>query len=288
MKIAIVGLGLIGASLGRAIIKFTSHEVYGLDTDESVLKKADVLKAHSRALSADDYKSVDLVLFALNPDVAISEMNRICPLLKDGAAVADTCGNKRVICTEMERLKKQYPSLKFIGTHPMAGREFSGIDYSDADLFKGAYFILVPIGEDSPADLLSKLSLDIGAGGVEICSADRHDEMIAYTSQLAHVVSSCYVRDAHSARHAGYSAGSFADLTRVARLNPEMWTELFFQNKDNLLSSIEGMQSRLEEMRIALKSDDERGLAELLRQGTACKERADLALKEKKNERNSR
>ncbi len=146
----------------------------------------------------------------------------------------------------------------------------------------------MPIGEDSPADLLSKLSLDIGAGGVEICSADRHDEMIAYTSQLAHVVSSCYVRDAHSARHAGYSAGSFADLTRVARLNPEMWTELFFQNKDNLLSSIEGMQSRLEEMRIALKSDDERGLAELLRQGTACKERADLALKEKKNERNSR
>lgn len=170
----------------------------------------------------------------------------------------------------------------------MAGREFSGIDYSDADLFKGAYFILVPIGEDSPVDLLSRLSFDIGAGGVENCSADRHDEMIAYTSQLAHVVSSCYVRDAHSARHAGYSAGSFADLTRVARLNPEMWTELFFQNKDNLLSSIEGMQSRLEEMRIALKSDDERGLAELLRQGTACKERADLALKEKKNERNSR
>ena len=122
MKIAIVGLGLIGASLGRAIIKYTSHEVYGLDTDESVLKKADGLKAHSRALSADDYKSVDLVLFALNPDVAISEMNRICPLLKDGAAVVGNRGNKSGFFVGKGRLEKKETSLG-VNQHTNGWRE---------------------------------------------------------------------------------------------------------------------------------------------------------------------
>ena len=285
MKIAIIGMGLIGASLGRAILKYTSHEVYGFDVSAEVLERATELNAHNRALVDSDYKSLDLVVFALNPDIAISEMERVCPLLKNGATVADTCGNKRIICDEMTALKNKYPNLRFVGTHPMAGREYSGIEYSSYDLFKGAYMILVPIDNDIfSVALLNKLSLEIGFKGVEVCSAARHDEMIAYTSQLAHIVSNCYVQNPHSKEHAGYSAGSFADLTRVARLNPDMWTELFLQNRDNLLICIGDIKSRLEEMENAIGEGDGERLKELLAHGTVCKEIADVALKEKCNE----
>ena len=285
MKIAIIGMGLIGASLGRAILKYTSHEVYGFDISPDVLERATELKAHTRALCDSDYKNLDLVIFALNPDIAIAEMERICPLLKNGATVADTCGNKRIICDEMSALKNKYPNLHFVGTHPMAGREYSGIEYSTPDLFNGAYMILVPIAADvQAAAVLNRLSLEIGFKGVEVCSAAHHDEMIAYTSQLAHVVSSCYVQNPHSKEHAGYSAGSFADLTRVARLNPDMWTELFLKNKDNLLSCIDDIKCRLENIENALKESDELKLKELLAHGTACKEMADCVLKEKNNE----
>ena len=285
MKIAIIGMGLIGASLGRAILKYTSHEVYGYDISAEVLERATELNAHTRALSDGDYKSIDLAVFALNPDIAIREMERVCPLLKNGATVADTCGNKRIIAGEMTALKNKYPNLHFVGTHPMAGREYSGIEYSTPDLFNGAYMILVPIDNDIIAvATLNKLSLEIKFKGVEVCSAAHHDEMIAYTSQLAHVVSNCYVQNPHSKDHAGYSAGSFADLTRVARLNPEMWTELFLQNKDNLLSCIDDIKARLEGIERALKENDEAGLKELLAHGTACKEIADKALKEKSDD----
>ena len=285
MKIAIFGMGLIGASLGRAILKYTSHEVYGYDISAEVLERATELNAHTRALVDGDYKSIDLAVFALNPDIAICEMERVCPLLKNGATVADTCGNKRIIAGEMTALKNKYPNLHFVGTHPMAGREYSGIEYSTPDLFNGAYMILVPIDNDIIAvATLNKLSLEIRFKGVEVCSAAHHDEMIAYTSQLAHVVSNCYVQNPHSKDHAGYSAGSFADLTRVARLNPEMWTELFLQNKDNLLSCIDDIKARLESIERALKESDEAGLKELLAHGTASKEIADKALKEKSDD----
>lgn len=282
MKIAIIGMGLIGASLGRAVLKYTSHEVYGYDIDAGVLERATELNAHTRALCDNDYKSLDLVFFALNPDIAIREMERVCPLLRNGATVADTCGNKRIIAGEMTALKNKYPNLHFVGTHPMAGREYSGIEYSTPDLFKNAYMILVPIGGDvQSVAVLNKLSIEIGFKGVEVCTAAHHDEIIAYTSQLAHVVSSCYVQNPHAKEHAGYSAGSFADLTRVARLNPEMWTELFFQNKDNLLSCIDDIKGRLENVERALKENDEAKLRELLAYGTACKEIADGVLKER-------
>lgn len=285
MKIAIVGLGLIGASLGRAIVKYTSHEVYGFDISGDVLKRADELSAHTRALSFEDFKSVDIVFFALNPSDTIDEMRRICPLLKDGATVADTCGNKRIICAEMKALKEKYPHLHFIGTHPMAGREYSGIGYSDPNLFKGAYILLVPVSNDlAPVEILKKLSAKIGARDVEICSAERHDEMIAYTSQLAHVVSSCYVQNPHSVGHAGYSAGSFADLTRVARLNPDMWTELFLENRDNLMSCIKDMKKRLDKIYCALEAEDDKALREFLAYGTGCKENADRVSKERNHE----
>ena len=290
MKIAVIGMGLIGASLSRAILENTDHEVYGFDIDAAVLKRADELSAHTRALREEDFKSLDLVIFALCPNTAIEQMKKICPKLRDGAIVADTCGNKRVIMREMCALKMQYPALKFVGTHPMAGKERGGIENSTAELFKGAYAVLVPAktNENFSADerncaieTVKQLYLSIGAKGVEICSAERHDEMIAYTSQLAHVVSNCYVQNPLSKEHSGFSAGSFADLTRVARLNPDMWTELFLQNRDNLISCIEDIAARIADIKSALADGDGARLKAILAYGTECKEIADVA-KEKK------
>ena len=149
MKIAIIGMGLIGGSLGRALIRFTDNEVFGYDIDGTALQKADLLAAHTRALDFDkDLKDVDVVIFALCPRAAILSMNEIVPRLKDGAIVMDICGNKRIIVDEMTRLADEYNNLFFIGTHPMAGREYSGIAHSSATLFERAFVVLTPVSQD--------------------------------------------------------------------------------------------------------------------------------------------
>lgn len=276
MKIGVIGMGLMGASLTKAIVAKTPHEVYGYDIDSTVIAKASAQGAHTRALCKDDYAKLDMVIFALCPNTAIAEMNRVCPLLKEGAIVTDICGNKRDIVENMHLLKAQYPSLHFVGTHPMAGKEYGGIDNSTADLYVGAYCVLVPVSDDEYAvQTVKDLYMEIGAKGVEICTAERHDEMIAYTSQLAHVVSSCYVQNAHAVEHRGFSAGSFADLTRVARLNPDMWTELFLQNADKLGCCLDDIIARLIQFRTALGDCDGERLHAILSYGTACKEKAD-------------
>ncbi|MBR4800481.1 MAG: prephenate dehydrogenase [Clostridia bacterium] len=283
MKIAIIGMGLIGGSLGRAILKNTDNEVLGYDLDESVLLKADLLSAHTRALDMEsDLPAVDMVILALCPRAAIASMRKLAPHLKDGAIVMDICGNKRIVVDEMASLEAKYPNLFFIGTHPMAGREFSGISHSSATLFEKAYVVLTPVSQDiSKLSAVKKLFLAIGAQDVEICSAEKHDEMIAYTSQLAHIVSSSYVKNGHSNEHAGFSAGSFRDLTRVAKLNPDMWTELFLENRDNLVGDIDEIIKHLIEYRDAIASGDEEGLKVLLADGVRQKEAAENARKER-------
>lgn len=282
MKIAIVGMGLIGGSLGRAIIKFTDNTVYGVDSDEGVLVKADLLNAQTKRLEPNEWGEMDMVIFALCPSATVSAMRDVCPKLKQGAIVADTCGNKRIIISEMQSLQKLYPDLFFVGVHPMAGREFSGIAHSTASLFEHMYFIVVPVSQDiEKLALVKQLFLNLGAQDVEICTAEKHDEMIAYTSQLAHVVSSSYVKNQHSSNHAGFSAGSFRDLTRVAKLNPDMWTELFLQNKDNLVNDIDVLISHLKEYRDAIASDNADELHALLAEGVKMKEDAENARKER-------
>lgn len=282
MKIAIFGMGLIGGSLGRAIIRYTENEVYGYDVDESALAKAALLNAQTAPLTKSDIRDIDIAIIALCPQATVDTMRELCPKLKRGATVIDTCGNKRKVVEEMQRLSVEYPDLNFVGAHPMAGREFSGIAHSSATLFERAYVILVPVTRD--IGLLSeikKLFVQIGAQDVEICSAEKHDEMIAYTSQLAHIVSSSYVKNDHSSTHAGFSAGSFRDLTRVAKLNPEMWTELFMDNRDNLICDIDVLISHLKEYRDTLEAGDSRLLSELLSDGVAQKELAENARKER-------
>lgn len=282
MKIAIFGMGLIGGSLGRAIIKKTGHTVYGADLSAEVILKAKLLSACHEELTDEALAQADLVVLALNPSAAISVMEAVTPKLKAGATVIDCCGVKRVIVDAMERMRCRYGEVRFAAVHPMAGREFSGISHATVNLFDKAYFVITPV--HTPMDALmtiKQLFMDIGGEGIAVATAERHDSLIAYTSQLAHIISSAYVKSPLSGEHLGFSAGSFRDLTRVAKLNPDMWTELFLANRDNLINEIEILQMHIEQYRAALCDNDGAKLKELLKEGVEKKEAAENLRKEK-------
>ena len=283
--VGIIGLGLIGGSLGRALLSKTDYVVYGRDVDENTMLKARITRAITDELTDERLGEVDVLVFAVNPRIAIASLEKVCPLLKDGATVTDCCGNKRNVVKKMEEMHVSYPKLGFVGAHPMAGREFSGIDHSTPKLFEHAFTVLVPV-HSGIEDFMRVKAMFLAAGcdGVQLATAEEHDEMIAYTSQLAHVLSSSYVKNPLSASHAGYSAGSFRDLTRVAKLDATMWTELFCDNADFLCGQIQDVIDRLTEYRDAIREKDEQTLKRLLEEGTQRKKDAENALKEKRKE----
>lgn len=281
MNIGIIGLGLIGGSLGRALVKGTEHKVLGYDIDKSSMLKGQLLQAYTDELTDENISDVDVLVLAVVPSVAIKIMEKKAPLLKRGATVIDCCGTKRIVTDAMASVQKRHPYLSFVGVHPMAGREFSGIAHSTAGLFEKAYIIMVPV--HTPIDALVKVKRmfdEIGCEGVVVTNAEKHDRIIAYTSQLAHIVSSAYIKSPTSAEHVGYSAGSFRDMTRVAKLNPDMWTELFLENRVNLLHELDELIIHLNEYRNALDSDNASELNVLLETGVKCKEYAEKLRKE--------
>lgn len=280
MIIAIFGMGLIGGSLGRAIIKKTSHTVLGYDINEDALLKAKMLSACHAEITDENISSADVVILALCPSTAIEVMNNIVPKLKADATVIDCCGNKRRIVAEMEKLNEKC-NVNFIGVHPMAGKEYSGISHSTAGLFEHAYIIMTPVHTPiEPLMKIKNLFIEIGCEGIVVADAEKHDRIIAYTSQLAHVVSSSYIKSPVSAEHLGFSAGSFKDMTRVAKLNPDMWTELFLDNRDNLIREIDTLEKHIAEYKQALIDGDAVKLNKLLADGVCKKEIADNLKKE--------
>lgn len=281
MNIAVIGLGLIGGSLGRAIVKKTEHKVFGRDIDPDTVQKAGLLQAFNEELDDQNIGDIDFVIIALRPAATAKVMEELAPKLKSGAVMIDCCGTKRKITGVMKDLKNAYPELYFIGGHPMAGREYSGISHSTAGLFDKASMIVTPVA--APLEVLCRvkaLFAEIGFEGTLITTATKHDQMIAYTSQLAHIISSAYVKSPEHIDHAGFSAGSFKDLTRVAKLNPEMWTELFLENKDNLIQQIDILLTNLTAYRNALAASEQLKLEALLAEGVACKEAAENRRKE--------
>lgn len=281
MKIGIIGLGLIGGSIGRAIIKRTEHTVYGKDINESVMLKAALLGAYHNKLEENDIGELDVVIIALTPSTFIDEMQNIVGKLKKGAIIIDIAGNKKKIVDAMRDLSTEYPDINFISTHPMAGREFSGIEHSSVSMFDRASLLFIPVKADIEAMVrLKKLILDIGFQTVVNTTAEEHDRIIAYTSQLAHIVSSSFVKSPTAKEHDGFSAGSFRDLTRVAKLNAAMWTELFIDNKDNLVNEIDIIIRMLQKYRDAIDSGDREELFELLQEGNERKEIIEKATRE--------
>ncbi len=274
MVISVIGLGLIGGSLARTIKLHTTHQVYGMDLNAATMDQAALLGAIDGAADDAVIAQSDLILVALYPRAIIDWITSHTHLFKPNCLVIDCGGVKQVICKAVAPLVKD-ASWHFIGGHPMAGREFSGFKYARDDLFDHASMILTPYADADPALLQQARNffLDLGFRRVQFTTPETHDEMIAYTSQLAHIVSSAYVKCPLADKHRGFSAGSFADMTRVARLNEDMWTELFFDNRDALLPEVEGLTERLIAYRDALRNQDHEGMKALLKEGREIKER---------------
>ena len=184
----------------------------------------------------------------------------------------DCCGNKRRVVKQMKALSQKYPNLEFISAHPMAGREFSGVRHSTATLFDRASMILVPVKADlRRVAFIKEYSLSLGFGTVVITTAEKHDEIIAFTSQLAHLVSSSYIKSDTASQFMGFSAGSFRDMTRVARLSPEMWAQLTIDNADFLVNEINSIVNSLNEYKDALEKGDVEQMKKLLADGNEKK-----------------
>lgn len=272
MNIGIVGLGLIGGSIAKAIKQNTEHTVYGADLQESVICRAQLLEAIDDRLTDENLTACDMIIIALYPAAAIQYVRDNGSRFKKGAIVLDCCGVKEAVCSEIKPLSEEHGFL-YVGAHPMAGIEYSGFAHSQKSLFKNASMILTPQADISIQDMekLKKLWLAMGFNHVQLSNPEEHDELIAFTSQLAHVVSSAYVKSPSALRHKGFSAGSFKDLSRVAKLNEDMWTELFLLNRENLASEIDGMIGRLTEYRDAIRDGKEKDLWQLLHEGTERK-----------------
>lgn len=276
MIIGIIGLGLIGGSFAKAIKYNTDSTVLGYDKDAGVLLRSKLLGAVDDDLTQDRIGDCDIVITAIYPEATKQYITENADKFKKGALVLDTCGVKGYVCEDMWKLAKKN-GFKFIGAHPMAGRHLSGFDYSLVNLFENASMILIPDGEADINDLetLKKLFCDIGFTNIQFSTPEEHDRIIAFTSQLAHVVSNAYVKSPNAKVHAGFSAGSYKDLTRVAKLNEEMWTELFLENADNLTEEIDYIIENLKQYSDAIKARDADALRQLLREGRECKERID-------------
>ncbi len=271
MIITAVGLGLIGGSMCKAIKKHTNHTVYGVDVNKETIAMA--VSQNAIDSETDDLGLADITIVSLYPTDAIDYITANADRFKEGSIVIDTCGIKKAVVDSVTPLLKSY-GVTFIGVHPMAGREFSGFEYSLDNLFDEASFIITPTDSVPQAklNLLEDFAYSMHFKKVVFATPEEHDQIIAFTSQLAHVVSNAYIKSPTHRKQLGFSAGSFQDLTRVAKLNEVMWTPLFMLNKEPLCFEIDYIIDRLTEYRDAMQSGDSDRLRELLKVGRILKE----------------
>ncbi len=275
--VGIVGLGMIGGSLGLGL-SGAGYCALGYDIDDEVQNIA--LEKGCICAPISDFSALDALIIALTEGNTLSALEKYVPQMKAGATVLDICGNKRAVAGCMQALRQEYPQIHFVGTHPMAGRETDGKSFgilkATRRLFEDAYAVVVPIaGDEEGVAVARELYGALGVRGVKLASAETHDRMISYTSQLAHILSSAYVKNAKAATHQGFSAGSFLDLSRVSRLDARMWTELFLNNGDELKADIDLLIENLAAYRDALLGGDGERLERLLEEGNAYKDAAD-------------
>lgn len=275
MNVGILGLGLIGGSLARAY-KLAGHTVYAKNRDESMMAFAMLSGAVDGKLDESTVPQCDLILLAIYPAGSADWLEANASLISKEALVIDCCGTKQLVCQRCFPIAKEY-GFTFVGGHPMAGSQFSGFKYSRASLFQGAPMVLVPPVYDDMA-LLQRVKDALepcGFGFFSVTTAADHDRMIAFTSQMPHILSNAFIKSPTALEHKGFSAGSYRDLTRVAWLNPGMWTELFLENRENLLFELDTYIKSLTEYRVALANQDEDTLYQLLDDGKKRKEEVD-------------
>lgn len=272
--VLIVGLGLMGGSMAATLKARTDCRVLGWNRTRETAERARANGMIDAVASEALFGEADLVLIGLYPKATVDFLLQNMPRMKKGCVVVDMVGVKRFLVDSLEQAALD-AGVHFVGGHPMAGREFSGLDYAVPTLFDGASMIFVPTksSDERVLTALEAFFRSLGFGQTVRCTAEQHDRMIAFTSQLAHIVSSAYIKSPEAEKHNGYSAGSYRDLTRVAKLNETMWSELFLCNAAPLAEEIDEIIGHLNEYRQALRADDRDTLTALLRDGRERKER---------------
>ena len=275
MTVGIVGLGLIGGSFAKAY-HAAGHTVLAFDTDRSTYDFAVLSGTVNGPLTDETLSTCDLILIAVIPSAAVGYLKQHAAHIGPKPVVIDCCGTKRVVCTACFPLAKQF-GFTYLGGNPMAGTHNSGFKYATATMFHNAPMVLVPANHND-IELLSRVKELLAPAGFSrfsVTTAEQHDEMIAFTSQLAHVVSNAYIKSPTAGLHKGFSAGSYKDMTRVAWLAPKMWAELFLENKDFLMAELNTLIDNLRQYQDAMEHDDLPGLIQLLDDGRKRKEEVD-------------
>lgn len=272
MNIGIVGLGLIGGSMAKSIQKYTDHTVYGFDTNEETMQMATMSGAINGVLTKENLKDCNLIMIAIIPDALIAWVKENASFFSKDAILVDLCGVKRLVYDAVSPLAAEY-GFRYVGGHPMAGKEIAGFGNASADLFVRASMILCPdeTTDIVTLDFLKDFYLKLGFKEVVFSTPEEHDGIISYTSQLAHAVSSAYIKSPTSRKRMGFTAGSYKDMTRVARLNPAMWTQLFLADADHLSRELDTIIENLTAYRDAIASGNEAELYRLLEEGNDLK-----------------
>ena len=268
MNVGIVGLGLIGGSMAKSTKARTGHTVWGTDLDKETMTMARMCGAIDAPLTEENLPQCDLILVAIRPGAAVEWVRTHAYLIAPSAILVDLCGVKRTVVSAITPIARER-GFAYIGGHPMAGRERGGFTASSEDLYVGASMILTP-DQRTDMQLLETLKaffLDLGFAGLTFSDPEEHDRIIAFTSQLAHIVSSAYIKSPEAQRRRGFSAGSFQDMTRVARLDEDMWTELFLDDADYLTTELDELIVHLREYADAIRARDAQALRALLRDG---------------------
>ncbi|HEY5524719.1 MAG TPA: prephenate dehydrogenase [Clostridium sp.] len=278
MNIVIVGLGVIGGSFAMALNSAGYSSVYGVDVDEETLRKAKELGIIKDGSTSGEefFKNADLIIMSIYPKLVIDfvEKNRGC--FKKGSIVTDTTGIKGMFIDKILDLMPE--DVEFIFGHPMAGREKKGIDFASAQVFENANYIITPIlrNKERNIQIIEKLAFEIGFKRVRRISPEFHDEMIGFTSQLPHAIAVALINSDEEGRETGNFIGdSYRDLTRIANINEELWSELFLGNKNNLLKAINNFELQLDLIKKSIYENDKEELMEFFRKSTSRREKLD-------------
>ena len=269
-KVLIVGLGMIGGSYAQKLSSL-GFEVGALarrqETLDYALEKGYI--AHGRLDVTRDYVSqFDLVVSALYPKAFLAWVEKYQDFLKSGAVITDVTGVKRAVVPAVQGMLR--PDLEFVPAHPMAGSERSGVEYADCRVFAGANFIITPTERNTPEgiELIRTLGCILGFRHIAVLTPEQHDEMIGFLSQLTHCIAVTLMDCKESEHLAEYTGDSFRDLTHIARINENMWTELFLENRDELLSQMDLFLEKVTQLRNALAAGDAETMKEMMRLST--------------------
>ena len=275
MSIVIVGLGVVGGSFAMALNKAGYEEVYGIDVNEETIKKAKnlgIIKEGSTE-GKDLLEKADIVIISIYPKLVIDFIKKNKDYFKKGSIVTDATGIK---CMFIEEVKRLIPKdVDFVFGHPMAGREKKGIDFATDKVFQGANYIITPIESNKEENIkkIENLALSIGFKRVRRITPECHDEMIGFTSQLPHAIAVALINSDVEGRDTGSFIGdSYRDLTRIANINEELWSELFLGNKNNLLKVINNFELELDLIKKAIYDNDKEEIMKYFRKSTKRRE----------------